>query len=198
MEAIGRDLREMQRMPLEPAHVDALRQAGTVVDYAEGDYLARPGEPIDRFSYIEHGEIEVVNAYTGERLTPAGLDPTQFMAEIPLLSGGNWAMPMRAAKPTRVVEVPRVEILPLMSNIPEMSDIILTVLAARRRRHVELRESSLILVGQDVDRDVRRVAEFVVRNKIPHTVLPSGSAEAQAASPGLRYRPGGGCCLLRP
>lgn len=29
----------------------------------------RPGEPTDRFSYIEYGEIEVVKAYTDERLT---------------------------------------------------------------------------------------------------------------------------------
>jgi thioredoxin reductase (NADPH) len=85
MEAIGGDLREMQRVPLGPTHVAALREAGAVVQYETGAFLARPGQPIDRFTYVEEGEIEVVNAFTGQRLTPSTLGPNQFMAEIPLL-----------------------------------------------------------------------------------------------------------------
>src|SRR5271156_1469399 len=136
MEAIGGDLREMQRIPLGPTHVAALREAGAVVQYETGAFLARPGQPIDRFTYVEEGEIEVVNAFTGERLSPSTLRPSQFMAEIPLLSGGNWSMLMRAACRPRVIEAPRREVLRLMSEIPEMSDIIITVLSARRRRHL--------------------------------------------------------------
>jgi thioredoxin reductase (NADPH) len=182
MEAIGRDLREMQRVPLATSHVTALRRAGVEVAYAAGDFLTRPGQPIDRFTYVLEGEIEVVNAFTGERLVPSTLGPTQFMAEIPLLSGGNWQFAMRAAKPTRVIEVLRTETLRLMSDIPEMSDIIITVLAARRRRHVESRESSLVLIGEDVDRNVRQVADFASRNKIPHISLSIGSPEAEATA----------------
>ncbi|MEP9380156.1 FAD-dependent oxidoreductase [Aquabacter sp. CN5-332] len=182
MEAIGRDLREMQRVPLAPSHVETLRRAGGIVHYEPGDFLARPGQPVDRFTYVEEGEIEVVNAFTGERLVPSTIGPTQFMAEISLLSGGNWTMPMRATIKTRVIEVPRIEMLRLMSEIPEMSDIVITVLAARRRRHLEGRESSLVLIGEDVDREVRRVAEFASRNKIPHTSLALGSPEAEATA----------------
>ena len=76
MEAMGGDLREMQRIPLAPAHVAALREAGAVVQYETGAFLARPGQPIDRFTYVEEGEIEVVNAFTGERLTPSTLGPS--------------------------------------------------------------------------------------------------------------------------
>src|ERR1700761_2804887 len=97
MEAIGRDLREMQRVPLAPSHVDALRGAGVEVTYAAGDFLTRPGQPVDRFTYVLEGEIEGVNAFTGERGVAPTLGPTQFMAEIPLLSGGNWQFAMRAA-----------------------------------------------------------------------------------------------------
>src|ERR1700744_4122124 len=160
MEAIGRDLREMQRVPLAASHVEVLRAAGVEVAYAAGDFLTKPGQPIDRFTYVLEGEIEVVNAFTGERLVSSTLGPTQFMAEIPLLSGGNWQFAMRAAKPTRVIEVPRTETLRLMSDIPEMSDIIITVLAARRRRHVESRESSLVLIAcPDVDWNQRIALE---------------------------------------
>ena len=140
--------------------------------------LAEVGAPADRFIYVEDGEIEVLNPFTGERLVPSTLGPTQFMGEIALLSGGTWSLPMRAAADTRVIEVPRREMLRLMSEIPEMSDIIITVLAARRRRQLEAGDGMLVLVGEEVDRAVRSVAEFAARNRIPYRSYPLGGAEA--------------------
>ncbi len=42
------------------------------------------------------------------------------------------------------MQVPRVGILTPMSQIPEMSDIIITILAARRRRQLPLRFQRVI------------------------------------------------------
>jgi thioredoxin reductase (NADPH) len=137
MESIGNDLRQMQRTPLAGSHVEALRAAGKVVTYAAKVFLSRPGEPIDRFTYIEDGEIEVVNPYTDERHLPFTLGPTQFLGEISFLNGGAWSFMMRTVRETRVIEVPREAMLTLMSRIPEMSDIIITVFSARRRRQLD-------------------------------------------------------------
>ncbi|NNM76331.1 FAD-dependent oxidoreductase [Sphingomonas sp. ID1715] len=178
MESIGPDLREMVRTPLAPAHVEALRAVGREATYPAGAFLAQPGQLADRFTYLEEGEIEVVNPFTGERHLPTSLGPTQFMAEISLLNGGAWSLPMRAAKDSRVIEVPREQMLALMSQIPEMSDIIITVLSARRRRQLEMHDSSLRLIGEEADRNVRAVAEFASRNRIPYTSVPLGSPEA--------------------
>lgn len=180
MEKIGRDLREMQRVPLAPAHIGAIRAAGSPAHYPAGTYLVRPGDPVEQFVLVERGEIEVVNSFTGERLVPSSLGSTQFMAEISLLSGGSWAMAMRAAVDTDVIEVPRAKMLQLMAQVPEMSDIIITVLAARRRRDLETRDSTLVLIGEDVDRDVRKIAEFASRNHLPYASFELGSPEAQA------------------
>jgi thioredoxin reductase (NADPH) len=180
METIGADLRQMQRTPLAPTHVQALRSAGRVATYPAGTFLARPGEPVDRFIYIEEGEIEVVNPYTDERHLPSTLGPTQFMGEISFLSGGAWSMAMRAFLDSRVIEVPREAMLELMSQIPEMSDIIITVFSARRRRQLDMRDSSLRLIGEDDDRNVRRIAEFASRNRIPYSSLALRSPEAEA------------------
>src|SRR3977135_2182578 len=172
----------MQRTPLSGSHVQALREAGKITTYPAGTYVARPGEPVDRFVYVEDGEIEVVNPYTDQRHLPSTLGPTQFMGEISFLNGGAWSMPMRAVRDTRVIEVPREAMLTLMSQIPEMSDIIITVLSARRRRQLEERISSLRLIGEDEDRNVRRIAEFASRNHIPYISLPLGSPEAEASA----------------
>src|ERR1035441_2484175 len=131
METIGNDLRQMQRPPLTASHVEALRAAGKVVTYAARVFLSRPGEPMDRFTYIEEGEVEVVNPYTDERHLPSTLGPTQFMGEISFLNGGAWSMSMRTVRDTRVIEVPREAMLTMMSRIPEMSDIIITVFSLR-------------------------------------------------------------------
>ena len=179
MESIAADIRQMQRTPLAETHVAALRAAGTVVTYPAGAFLARPGDPADCFRYVEHGEIEVVNAYTNERHLPATLGPAQFMGEIALLSGGAWSLAMRAVRETSVIEVPRATLLTLMAQIPEMSDIIITVLAARRRRQIDDRDSTLTLIGEDQDRNVRKIAEFASRNRIPYTSLPLDSPEAR-------------------
>src|SRR5215469_8694834 len=70
METIGEDLRQMIRTPLSPSHVEALRAAGKVVTYPKGTIMVRQGETANRFVYVEEGEIEVVNPFTGERHYP--------------------------------------------------------------------------------------------------------------------------------
>src|SRR5260370_13849548 len=137
METIGGDLSQMQRTPLAAAHVEALRAAGEVRTYPAGTLLVRPGEPIDRFVYVEEGEIEVVNPYTNERHFPSTLGPPQFMGDISFLNGGAWSVPMRAVRETRVIEVPRETMLTLMSHIPAMFDIIITLFSSRLRRRLD-------------------------------------------------------------
>jgi thioredoxin reductase (NADPH) len=182
METIGRDLREMQRVPLAASHIAALQAAGVERHYPAGTFLARAGEPADRFVYVEAGEIEVVNPFTSERHLPSTLGPTQFMGEISFLNGGNWSMPMRAVRDTVVIEVPRLEMLRLMSEIPEMSDIVITVLAARRRRQLDARDGALVLIGEDDDRAVRKIAEFASRNRLPYRSYTLGSLEARTVA----------------
>jgi len=182
METIGADLRAMQRTPLHASHVEALRAAGVERTYPAGTIMARPGDPADKFTYVEEGEIEVINPYTDERHLPSSLGPTQFMGEIAFLSGGTVSMAMRAAQDTKVIEVPREAMLSLMAQIPEMSDIVITVFAARRRRQLDERDSTLQLIGEEEDAGVRRVAEFASRNRIPYGSLKLGSPEAAAAA----------------
>ncbi len=182
METIGEDLRQMIRTPLSRSHVEALRAAGRVVTYPKGTIMVHQGEKANRFVYVEEGEIEVVNPFTGARHYPSTIGPTQFMGEISLIYGGTASLPLRTVVETRVIEVPRETFLTLMSQIPEMSDIIITVFAARRRRQLEDRRSGLYLIGEEADRNVRRIAEFASRNRLPYVSVPLHSPEAEASA----------------
>jgi thioredoxin reductase (NADPH) len=178
METIAQDLAQMQRTPLADAHVARIRRLGRERSYAAGDLVVRPGDPIDEFLYVEEGEIELLDLHTGERRIPFTIGPTQYLGEIAFLSGGTWHMPMRAVVPTRAIAVPRRDMLDLMAQIPEMSDIIITVFAARRRRTLEAGDSGLTMIGSDADRDLRRIAAFLGRNRIPVNHHEAGSESA--------------------
>lgn len=182
MENIAEDLSTMRRTPLHPEHVAAMGRIGAQKTYKQGEYLARIGDPIDRFVYIEDGEVEVVDPFNDRRLLASTLGPTQFMGEIAFLNGGAFTMPMRAVRDTRTLEVPREAMLDLMSKIPEMSDIVISVLAARRRRQVEADDGALILIGADQDPAIQRIASFASRNKIPFVSYDLNSDEAKESA----------------
>jgi thioredoxin reductase (NADPH) len=97
-------------------------------------------------------------------------------------------MEFRTAQAARVIEVPRAVMLTFMAHIPEMSDIIITVLAARRRQQLERGDRSLVLIGEEVNRDVRRIAEFAGRNRLPCTSHAIGSDERIRSRPAATHR----------
>lgn len=182
MESIAFDLRQTQRTPLAASHVDAIRAAGARRRYPAGTVIARQGDPIDRFIWVEAGELEVFDPLTGARKIPSTLGPGQFMGEIAFLAAGRWSLAMRAAQDTDVIEVERAEMLAIMSRIPEMSDIIIGVLAARRRRQIEDGDGALRLIGEDESLAVRRVAAFAGRNRLPYSSYPLHAEEALATA----------------
>ena len=167
METLGQDLETMRRVPLAQAHVDAICEIGGEVFYPAGAIVIDIGAPMDRFIYVVEGELEVVDPYTGERLMPSGLGPTQFAGEIGFLNRSTNFLKMRAAVDTRVIEAPREAMLALMSRVPELSDHIITVFAARRRKQYELKNSAVKVIGADRDPRVQAVERFLSRNRIP-------------------------------
>ena len=167
METLGQDLETMRRVPLAPAHVDAICAIGGERFYPAGSIVMDIGERLDRFVYILEGEVEIANPYTGERMFSHALGPTQFMGEIGFLSGATNYLKMRAAVDTRVIEAPRAAMLELMSRVPELSDHIITVFAARRRKQFELKNSAVKVIGADRDPAVQAVERFLSRNRIP-------------------------------
>ncbi len=179
MESLAVDLRTMVRTPLHEDHVRLMRGVGEVRDLRVGDWLVRLGDPADTFFYLEEGEVEAVEPVTGRRYGNATLGPTQFFGEISFLTGGSTMLPARAVQDSRVLAVPRAAMLELMRAVPEMSDIVVTVLAGRRRRLLESNESSLTVIGAEESRELRRIVAFAGRNRIPVRMLPLMDEEAR-------------------
>jgi thioredoxin reductase (NADPH) len=179
MESLADDLRTMVRTPLTEDHVAALRRVGREENVPADTVLFDLGAPLDRFLYLLDGEAEAVDAVTGGRYGDGStLGPGQFVGDISFITGGNSMLPMRTLKDSRFLVVDRAAMLDLMAQIPEMSDIVVTVFAARRRRLLESGDASLTLIGMDRDRDIRAIAAFAGRNRIPFRTLDIDDREA--------------------
>ncbi|TFL19077.1 FAD-dependent oxidoreductase [Jannaschia formosa] len=179
MESLAADLRTMARTPLTEAHVARIREIGQEIDAAPGEFLAELGAPQERFIYVLEGELEAVDPVTGGRYGDgATLGPGQFAGEISFLTGAASMLPIRAVSASRLLVADRAPMLRLMQDVPEISDIVVTVLAARRRRLLEGDQASLTLIGMDRDRDIRMIGAFAARNRIPFRALDLDTDEA--------------------
>ncbi|WP_371154927.1 FAD-dependent oxidoreductase [Jannaschia sp. 2305UL9-9] len=178
MESLAADLRTMVRTPLTDAHVALIREVAEEVAIPGGTVFTELGGPADLFHYILEGEAEAIDSVTDTRYGGASMGPGQFSGEISFLTGGSSMLAMRTVSDCRFLVVPRDAMLSLMSKVPEMSDIIVTVFAARRRRLLESGEASLTLIGMDRDRNIRAIGAFATRNRIPFRALDLDDAEA--------------------
>jgi len=196
MEKLAADLSTMVRTPLQPEHVAEMRKVGEVVDYAPGEIVQEMGAEYARFHYLLEGEVEAIDPRNGGRYGPATLGPGQFFGEINFLGGGRAMVGARAVGPARVLCVERGAMLALMARIPEVSDIVITVLAARRRRMIESDQANLTLIGGEVSRDIRAIAAFAARNRIPYRELQLSDAAAEAVQAHCSLSPTEPCVVF--
>jgi thioredoxin reductase (NADPH) len=66
LETIGRDLNEMQRVPLAQSHVAAMRTAGSVAHYSAGTFLVHPGDAAERFVYVSSCSFSVGRVFSAK------------------------------------------------------------------------------------------------------------------------------------
>jgi thioredoxin reductase (NADPH) len=179
MEPMAVDIERMQRTPLWDSHVDRLREISEEVTFSAGDTVVALGDRANTFYYVLEGELSAIDPATGGQYGTATLGPGQFFGEIGFLTGDAALIGARALQDTRMLAAPREAVLALMSEIPEMSDILVTVFAGRRRRMLESNRAGLVIIGADDDRRIGRIAAFASRNRIPYRDLPVSCADAE-------------------
>jgi len=196
VESSAVDLATYVRTPLHAAHVEHLRRIGQRVEFKAGDTMVAFGAPNEAFFYILEGEAAAWDEVTGERYGDATLGPSQFTGEMSFLSGGTAQLTNRAVTALSAIRVPRVAMLQALADIPEMSDIVITVFAARRRRLIESGQAGLTLIGAEQDREVRRIESFAAKNRIPYRAHALGSPAALALAQRCGMPAEGGAVIL--
>lgn len=130
MEGYATDLQTYVRTPLTENHVTRLREAGEIMRFPCGAALIDLDTMPTPFYCLLEREAAPVDAVTGEPYSDTTLGPTKFADGLSFLTEGRSLLVKRAVSDVTVIGVAREVMLQLMAKEPEMSDVIITVVAA--------------------------------------------------------------------
>jgi hypothetical protein len=137
----------MAPMPLRRGVLVAIRAISIPRHYRPGEVVLEAGDQLDRFVPNKESELQAANLMTVERLVPATLKAGKFMGQLSSLNGGPMTLTMRPCAPTHD-RIAACGLRGLMSEVRQISDPVLTVFSARRRRIFEAADSSMAVAGE--------------------------------------------------
>ena len=150
---------------------------------AVGDLVFRAGEPTTELTVIESGWVEVFRGAI--RDSPEDLvvshGPGRFVGEFTLFTGQTLYLSGRAVAAGRIYRVTLDRFRDLMAEDPDLSDILLRALLARR----ELLRSgpaarSIEIVGSESSAGTLALRTYAARQMLAHTWVDAASAEGRA------------------
>jgi thioredoxin reductase (NADPH) len=166
-----------------------LQGYGTAHDVAVGELLFRPGDASGDLILTDSGMVDIVRAQTTSAaeavVTRHG--PGQFSGELNLLTGQTVYLSARVSQAGQVHRVSPDSFRKLMDEDPELSDVILRALLARRR-NLRAGEAarSIEILGSDLSAAALALRTYAARQQMPHTWVeidtPAGVALARAVT----------------
>jgi thioredoxin reductase (NADPH) len=164
-----------------------LKAYAVAQDVDAGALLFRAGDSSYDLIVIESGTVDVIRTETSDSAEAVVVThgPGRFVGELSLLTGQATYLSARVAEAGRVYRVPPPAFRRLMDEDPELSDLILRALLARRQslRAGEAARSIEIL-GSDMSAAALALRTYVARQQLPHMWVdidtPAGAAPARA------------------
>ncbi|MEN0084247.1 MAG: FAD-dependent oxidoreductase [Leifsonia sp.] len=153
---------------LTPPQLQALAEHGTTLQVAEGQVLARSGEPLDSFFAVIEGRIAVGDGDGDREVEVHG--PGRFVGDIGLLEGQPSFVSIVALEPGAVLAVPIPALERIVTSDPVLGDLILRAYLIRRSLAIGA-GAGLRIVGSRFSPHTRRLLDFAARNRIPHRLL---------------------------
>jgi thioredoxin reductase (NADPH) len=164
-----------------------LKAYGVAQDVDAGSLLFRAGDSSYDLIVIESGTVDVLRTETSDSAEAVLIThgPGRFVGELSLLTGQATYLSARVAEAGRVYRVAPVAFRRLMDEDPDLSDLILRALLARRQ---SLRDGeaarSIEILGSDMSAPALALRTYVARQQLPHMWVeidtPAGAALARA------------------
>jgi thioredoxin reductase (NADPH) len=159
---------------LTERQLDILRSYGHREEVAVGEVLFRTGDRVQDFLLLDTAEVEVVREATAVR--PEALvvrhGPGRFLGEMNLLTGQRTFLTARVVGGGEVVRLPPGQFRRLMGEDPDLSDLVLRALAARRRVHRGNEAAhSLEILGSEFSPGALALRTWAARLQLPHVWL---------------------------
>src|SRR5580704_9684261 len=168
-----------------------LQAYGSAQEVESGALLFGVGEATHDLILVDSGEAEVVRAATARaaEAVVAGFGAGQFVGELGLLTGQVTYLSGRVSQPGQVHRISPVSFRRLMDEDPDLSDVILRALMARRR-YLRAGEAawSIEILGSEMSAGAFALRTYTARQQLPHTWVeidtPAGAALARAVAGG--------------
>ena len=191
---------------LSEAQIDLLRRHGEERATTQGEVMFREGDRGYDFFVILAGTAVAVDGYGGAQRELAVGYPGDFMAELNLFTGERLYTTGVIREPGAVLVVPVAELTQLIGSHPDLGDVIMPVVLARRE-WLARRRAGFQIIGSRYSPDTGRLREFAGRNRLPHDFVdldldPAGRrlleehGATPAQAPAVLMR--GGETLLNP
>jgi len=156
---------------LNAGAITRVMRYGTVSRAAEGEILARQGEPMEHLVVIVEGEavVELTGRLGTELVARHG--PGEFFGDVHLLSGRPSLVQGRMVKAGRVVAVHRKDLKALMQNDAELGEIFMRAFILRRMELLASSSGDVVVLGSLNSAGTLRIRDFLTRNGYPYAFI---------------------------
>jgi thioredoxin reductase (NADPH) len=184
------DSRRGQAFPtFTAAELERLRRFGTERRFADGEPVYEAGKRSAGMYVVVRGRIQVMGRDShGHELPLVVHGEGQFSGEINALSGGRSFLTGAAVGETDTLLVDPDHLHQLLIADAALGERIMRALILRRVALLETGAGGPVLVGEGTSSGVARLANFLLRNGVPHVLLDS-RADPDARALLQRYAP---------
>ena len=154
---------------LTEAQIAAVHKFSTLNSFEPGETLFAFGERDFKFFIVKSGEVGIYESSSGADKLVVAHGPGEFTGDIDMLTGRAAIVSCIAHNHCEVYEISAADLRRILSDMPQLSDILLRAFLMRRQM---LEESGLVgarVVGSRFSKDTHRIREFLSRHRVPFT-----------------------------
>jgi thioredoxin reductase (NADPH) len=148
---------------------ELLRPYGRVRAVREGEILFEAGDADYDFYVVLAGLVAVVDEHDGEQRTLVTHGSGEFVGDLGVLSGGIAFAKAVVTQEGELLEVPASRLREVVEDEPELSELILHALLARRSWLIR-DGGGVEVIGRHESAETQQLRRFLRRNGVPHAV----------------------------
>ena len=152
---------------MSAAKIERLAEMGTRRSFAAGETLYEQGQRDAPFLVIESGRVHVLDRKPGKDVWVAEADAGTFLGDIATFTGEPAIAECVADEPTDVIAFDRPALRAMLASWPEMAEMMLRAMMARREWHERNGHGVLRLIAPRGSRRAFEVRDLLERNLIP-------------------------------
>jgi thioredoxin reductase (NADPH) len=152
---------------MSEAKLERLAEKGTRKSFAAGEVLYELGQRDAPFFVIERGRVNLLDRKPGKEVWVAEVDAGTFLGDIATFTGEPSIAACVAAEPTDVIAFDRGKLRAMLASWPELGELVLRTMTARRTWHEENGYGVLRLIAPRGSRRAFEVRDLLERNLMP-------------------------------